>query len=111
MNKTALLLIGVFLAGCASTKLTMYQGPFPAKEAADVVDIFYSSKPDKPYTMVGEITCSAASDTERINKIVSAAREIGADGVIIVGALPAAVLKAGGDAAGERTRALAIKYE
>ena len=96
MNIGKFLLLGlVFLAimnSCASTgflmakaEVTMYASPYPAKTRNSQIDIYRTNKPTKDYLEIAEISCGDTNDNWNMQQIMLKAREIGADGIIIIG--------------------------
>jgi hypothetical protein len=69
----------------ARPNVVMYGNPFPAKAKDAHIDIYKTTKPDKKYTEIAEISCGDLSDKWNMEQILIKAREIGADGVIIIG--------------------------
>jgi len=85
---------------CASTgflmaraKVVMYGSPYPAKSKDAKIDVYRTTKPTKDYIEIAEISCGDTNDNWNMEQIMIKAREIGADGLIIVG-------KAGSEAVG-----------
>ena len=86
------IMLMVSLIGCASTgflmakpKVTVYGQTFPAKNIDAKVDVFNTTRPDKEYTEIAQITCADTNDSWNINQILMKAREIGADAIIVTG--------------------------
>lgn len=83
---------GLVWAGCASTgflmaqpKVILYVPDLPAKPIDAAIDIFESQKPEGPYQEVAKIEVADTDDKWCMGQILKKAREIGADGVLIVG--------------------------
>lgn len=96
MKNTLTLLIGValimFVVSCSSTgflmakaKVNMYHTAYPQKNENATIDIYRSKKPDKEYIEFAEISCGDTNDDWSLKQILIKAREIGADGIIIIG--------------------------
>jgi hypothetical protein len=64
------------LAACAH--VTMYNQAFPPRSPDAVVDVFRTQKPSREYIEIASIRSS------KLNRIINKARELGADGLIIV---------------------------
>jgi hypothetical protein len=95
---------------CASTgflmakpKVTMYQTAYPPKNENDPIDIYQSQKPDKKYIEIAIITCNDTNDKWNLQQIQKKAREIGADGVILI-------VKAGSYGVGNSTFMISEDY-
>ncbi len=82
----------LFSASCASTgflmakpNVVMYGNPYPEKEKDANIDVYRTTKPDKEYIEIAEISCGDTSKKWNMKQILNKAREIGADGIIIIG--------------------------
>ncbi len=82
----------VHLLGCASTgflmakpKVTMFKDPYPPKSKSATIDIYMTTKPTQEYVEFARITVGDTNDKWCLEQITKKAREIGADGVIIIG--------------------------
>lgn len=69
----------------ARPNVVMYGNPYPAKAKDAHIDVYKTTKPDKEYIELAEISCGDTSDRWNMEQILIKAREIGADGIIIVG--------------------------
>ena len=79
-------LILLVLSGCmASPIVTMLSESHQPKQATDYIDVFYTKSPDKPYDEIAKIKIGDTEDEWNLKQIKIKAREIGADGVIIIG--------------------------
>jgi hypothetical protein len=96
MKKNGLILcvfvIIVFVYGCASTgflmekpKLNLFGNAYPSKDDNEVIDVFITSKPTREYTEFAQILCNDTDDKWNMQQVQKKAREIGADGIIIIG--------------------------
>jgi hypothetical protein len=81
-----------FIHGCASTgflmaqpEVTMFKEAGTPKSSTDHIDIFYTKKPDRDYEEIAIIEVGDTDDDWSMKQIKIKAREIGADGVIIIG--------------------------
>ena len=95
--KTSFLILGfyagmLFSVSCASTgflmaraNVVMYGNPYPAKAKDANINVYRTTKPDKEYIEIAEISCGDTSDKWSMKQILIKAREIGADGIIIIG--------------------------
>ena len=82
----------LFSASCASTgflmakpNVVMYGNAYPAKAKDAKIDVYRTTKPDKDYIEIAEISCGDTSDKWNMEQILIKGREIGADGIIIIG--------------------------
>lgn len=75
----------VTLFGCASTKVVYFGSIYPQKSADAKIDIFQTKQPDKKYIEIARIECGDTSDDWNMKQILLKAREMGADGIIIIG--------------------------
>ena len=69
----------------ASPEVTMLKESHPPKQTTDHIDVFYTKPPDKPYDEIAKIKIGDTEDDWNLKQIKIKAREIGADGVIIIG--------------------------
>lgn len=75
----------VTLFGCASAKVVYFGSIYPQKSADAKIDIFQTKQPDKKYIEIARIECGDTSDDWNMKQILLKAREMGADGIIIIG--------------------------
>jgi len=93
-----LFLIGVLAvaaplaAGCASNgflmakpKVLLYLPGLPPKPPDASIEVFQSQQPERPYQEVARIEVGDTDDNWSMKQILKKAREVGADGVLIVG--------------------------
>lgn len=94
MRKILVISLGLtlILHACASTgflmakaKVNLYQEAYPQKDENAHIDIYKTQKPDKKYVEFAEITCNDTNDNWALQQTLIKAREIGADGIIIIG--------------------------
>lgn len=93
MKKLLPLFILIFLiVGCQSTgflmakaKVTMINEPYPAKDENANIEVYITTVPSEPYIEIAQITCDDTEDDWCLKQIKIKAREIGADGIIIIG--------------------------
>ena len=93
MKKLLPLFILIFLiVGCQSTgflmakaKVTMINEPYPAKDENENIEVYITTVPSEPYLEIAQITCDDTEDDWCLKQIKIKAREIGADGIIIIG--------------------------
>jgi hypothetical protein len=69
----------------AKAKVTMYQEAYPPKEDNETIDVYRSKIPDKEYIEFAELSCGDTDENWSMKQIIIKAREIGADGIIIIG--------------------------
>lgn len=77
---------------CASTgflmakaKVTLFSDSYPPKEEEAKIDVYMTNKPTQVYIEFAQITCGDTNDKWSLEQITKKAREIGADGIIIIG--------------------------
>jgi hypothetical protein len=82
----------LFLSRCASNgflmskpKVTLFGETYPPKDEVSKIDVFITSKPTQEYIEFAKIVCIDTNDKWNLVQITKKAREIGADGIIIVG--------------------------
>ena len=85
-------LLVLVVTGCASTgflmaspEVTMIGKAGAPKSSSENIDIYYTNKPDKKYEEIAIIKVGDTDDDWSINQIKLKARELGADGAIIIG--------------------------
>lgn len=79
-------------SSCASTgflmanaKVTLFDNSYPPKKEDAKIDIYMTNKPIQKYIEIAQITCGDTNDKWSLEQITKKAREIGADGIIIIG--------------------------
>lgn len=87
-----LLVTALIISGCASTgflmakaKVTLLGESYPAKSEDAKIDVYMTNKPTQEYVEFAKITCGDTNDKWSLEQITKKAREIGADGIIIIG--------------------------
>jgi hypothetical protein len=85
-----LMQIPLLLNACARNgflmaKVNLYGDSYPSKADDAKIDIYRTKAPSKNYKEIAEITCADTNDEWALDQIVKKAREIGADGIFIVG--------------------------
>lgn len=87
-----LLVSALIISGCASTgflmakaKVTLLGESYPAKSEDAKIDVYMTNKPTQEYVEFAQITCGDTNDKWSLEQITKKAREIGADGIIIIG--------------------------
>ncbi|TKB64005.1 MAG: hypothetical protein E8D47_12205 [Nitrospira sp.] len=100
----------------AEPKVTMYGERFPPKAITESVEVFQTIQPKRDYVEIARIECGDTDDTYNMEQLLLKAKEIGADGLIIIGrsgtlgmAVPIGNL-AFGVGEGYGMAAIAIKY-
>lgn len=73
----------VAVIGCASAKVTMF-GTFSYAPTTSV-DVYHTTKPERSYVELAQISCGDTDDDWNLNQIKAKAMAIGADAIIIVG--------------------------
>ncbi|NEX12202.1 MAG: hypothetical protein C1942_05820 [Prosthecochloris sp.] len=80
------------LSGCASTGFLMAKPEVmmlgeagPSKSPTDKIDIYYTKKPESNYAEIAKISVGDTDDDWCIKQIKLKAKELGADGAIIIG--------------------------
>lgn len=81
----------ICMMGCASNgflmsrpQVNLYGQTYPGKNIDAKLEVFNTSKPERAYTEIAQITCGDTDDAWNIKQILIKAREIGADAIIIV---------------------------
>lgn len=69
----------------AKAKVNLYGNAYPSKEENANIDIYRTQKPNFDYVEIGEITCPDTDEEWALKQTLKKAREIGADGIIIIG--------------------------
>lgn len=72
-----------FLMGKAT--VVMLAEPYPPKTEDAAIDVYYTNRPDQRYIEIAQITCKDTNDEWCLKQLQLKAREIGADGLIILG--------------------------
>ena len=87
-----LLVSALIISSCASTgflmakaKVTYLGDSYPAKSDDAKIEVYMTNKPTQEYVEFAQITCRDTSDKWSLEQITKKAREIGADGIIIIG--------------------------
>ncbi len=82
----------LFFSSCASAgflmakaKVTLFSDPYPPKSEDAEIDVYMTKKPTQDYVEFAQITCGDTNDKWSLEQINKKAREIGADGIIIIG--------------------------
>lgn len=85
-------ILGGLMLGCASTgflmataNVTMFREPGAPKPDSARIDVYQTARPDRPFEEVARIECGDTDDAWNMKQITTKAREIGADGIIILG--------------------------
>jgi hypothetical protein len=112
------------LSGCASTgflmakpEVMMLGEASSPKASSDKIDIFYTKKPERKYDEIAKISVGDTDDDWSIKQIKIKARELGADGAIIIGRVGSYGIATGnnsmllGVGEGYGLVAIAIKYK
>ncbi len=69
----------------AKAKVTLFDDSYPPKKEDAKIDIYMTNKPIQKYIEIAHITCADTNDKWSLEQITKKSREIGADGIIIVG--------------------------
>jgi hypothetical protein len=92
LSQYALFFVSSLICGCASNgfmmakpSVTLYGGSYPSKKSDAEIEVYQTKKPDSSYVEIGQITCGDTEDDWNMKQILDKARDIGADGIIIVG--------------------------
>jgi hypothetical protein len=82
----------LLLTRCASTgflmakpKVTLFGETYTPKNEEAKIDVYITNNPTQEYIEFARITCKDTNDKWSLEQITKKAREIGADGIIIVG--------------------------
>lgn len=80
------------LCGCKSTgflmakaNVVMINNAYPAKSEDANIDVYITTTPNSEYIELAQISCNDTDDDWSLEQIKIKAREIGADGIIIIG--------------------------
>jgi hypothetical protein len=84
--------LAVGLGGCASSgflkpgpSVTVYGPALPARDKAAEVEVYQTQAPERPYSEIARIETTHGDDAWGMKQILVKARELGADGVIVLG--------------------------
>ena len=87
-----LLVSALIMSGCATTgflmakaKVSLLGESYPAKSEEAKIDVYITNKPTQEYVEFAQITCGDTIDKWSLEQISKKAREIGADGIILIG--------------------------
>ncbi len=69
----------------AKAKVTLFGESYPAKTEDAKIDVYMTNKPTQEYIEFAQITCGDTNDKWSLEQITKKAREIGADGIILIG--------------------------
>lgn len=69
----------------AKAKVTLFGDSYPPKSEEAKIDVYMTNKPTQEYVEFAQITCGDTNDKWSLEQITKKAREIGADGIIIIG--------------------------
>lgn len=69
----------------ASAQVTMLSEACPAKTEDEKIEVFVTNSPTKTYNELAIISCRDTDDDWCLKQITAKAKEIGADGIIILG--------------------------
>lgn len=86
------LVSALIISSCASTgflmakaHVTLFGETYPAKSEDAKIDVYMTNKPTQEYIEFAQITCRDTNDNWSLEQITKKAREIGADGIFIIG--------------------------
>lgn len=69
----------------AKAQVTMFQEAYPKKHLDAQIDIYKTKQPDRDFIEFAEISCGDTNQEWALKQIKIKARQIGADGLIIIG--------------------------
>lgn len=69
----------------AKAKVTLFGDSYSPKNEGDKIDVYMTNTPTQKYIEFAQIICRDTNDNWSLNQITKKAREIGADGIIIIG--------------------------
>src|SRR5690606_11561648 len=82
----------VLFSGCASTgflmakpEVTLFGETYPPKDEETQIDVFMTNKPSQEYLEIAQIIVKDTSEKWCLDQIKKKARELGADGIVILG--------------------------
>ncbi len=58
---------------------------YPAKPEDASIEMFRTQRPEQKYVEIAEFKCNDTNDRYAMNQVLKKARELGADGIIILG--------------------------
>src|SRR5690606_7953418 len=86
------LISALIISSCARTgflmakaKVTLFGDSYPPKNEEEKIDVYMTNKPTQEYEEFAQITCGDTNDKWSLEQITKKAREIGSDGIIIIG--------------------------
>jgi benzoyl-CoA reductase/2-hydroxyglutaryl-CoA dehydratase subunit BcrC/BadD/HgdB len=86
-----LFLLMLAATGCANVwylddkaKVTVLSKTYPPRDQDALIDVYVTSLPAKGYIEFAQIRANSVNDDRNIKEIRSAARQIGADGIILL---------------------------
>jgi|694.fasta_scaffold52127_3 hypothetical protein len=87
----ALFLLMLAATGCANVwyldnkaKVTVLSQTYPPRDQDALIDVYVTSLPVKGYIEFAQIRANSVNDDRNIKEIRNAARQIGADGIILL---------------------------
>jgi hypothetical protein len=92
-NATLMMMILILIISCTATgllkpkqkpRVAMFTDSYASKELDAHIDVYQTTKPGRKYIEIAKISCNDSSDSWNMKQILIKAREIGADGIIIV---------------------------
>lgn len=69
----------------AKAQVTMFQEAYPKKDLDAHIDIYKTKQPEKEFIELAEISCGDTDQEWALKQIKIKARQIGADGLILIG--------------------------
>lgn len=83
----SIIILMMMFSSCATPKVILFGEAYPPKSLDATIDVYSTNKPSVNYKEIGQITCGdeISSESSNMKQILKKAREIGADGIILIG--------------------------
>lgn len=83
----SIIVLMMMFSSCATPKVILFGEAYPPKSLDATIDVYSTNKPSVNYKEIGQITCGdeISSESSNMKQILKKAREIGADGIILIG--------------------------
>lgn len=83
----SIIVLMMMFSSCATPKVILFGEAYPPKSLEATIDVYSTNKPSVNYKEIGQITCGdeISSESSNMKQILKKAREIGADGIILIG--------------------------
>lgn len=83
----SIIVLMMMFSSCATPKVILFGEAYPPKSLDATIDVYSTNKPSVNYKEIGQITCGdeISSESSNMKQILKKTREIGADGIILIG--------------------------